>query len=1002
MPTVALPDGRTASFPDDMSKEDIQNVLQRQFPPTGQDRGLGETIGSALMQIPYGVNEALGSLASGAEYAADVALGPLYDRESRDSGPISSLFLNKSMTGDDPKTKLERAMRSGGNMLGASAPTLGLPIGAGAQTAGKALASSANAGKRAVSDYLLSYGKNPASMLVGDAAGAVGAGVGGQVADETGAPRIVGELAGGLAGGFAASGGLTGAAIRKGKKIAGKVSPTAQKAAARDFVKARVGDELSSDAAQANLARSQEIKESIPEFNPRLGEASGVPSLVRTQEDLDNALRGADMDAITSRQAASRQAVDKFAETAGPNAIADAEAALGPVQNRIAGIKSRLSEQSAASSSQVDAIKRRNAQLKELLQGRKDAASNELALARQADTDQQLAARDDALAQSSEEARVRDAAQEAFRRLDDDLVEQRRNVASIIGPKKDKAKLGADIRNRLNDVRKQRSNQLSAMAESMGLNDADFTTPFKNFVARVDAEVTPQSPFQEPLTVPDAYKAIMNADALPRLTFKDVKTLRERVGRDIRDASAAQDGASRIELRNLLKIREMIDEELLSPGNSDIPEGLAQNYQTFRKAYFDEYIEPFERSATNKVRRKDGKAFYRTLDEDVASSFISTQDGAKQYASLFKDSPEAVADMEAALFDDLADTALADGVFRYPAFERWVNKKRGVLDQFPEIASKVDELFIRVRDVESNYAANKSKIGERKADALSQIGKKQKEARKLALNSRKSTTQKQRQIEQSRDADIDAIKLEQIALEESLKPIEARMETLANRQKQVDATVLGKKLKSLANETTTPEQIIQQAVGDERKMLRLVAATRNEPQARKALQRVVWDQARDLDSAKLSQFIERNEPSLKMLLGKKHIEDLKIIQDARAILERAPEVRGQPISTDPVKQITEATGLNPQASIARYVNVQRGRSSKAVEMGSGLAYWFGRARKKEAENLLRSALDDPDIARRLIDELSAPAVREGKRPPSITRIWALNAALGNDGDRDAR
>lgn len=1172
-----LPDGTVLEFPDGTEQDVIQRVVKGRLgvsaEPKPEAKGLGATVGNALMQIPYGVNEALGSLASGAEYAADVALGPLYDRESRDSGPLSSLLLNDKMTGPAPEGRLQRVMRSGGNMLGATAPTMGLPVGPAAQSAAQALSKAPGATKQAVAAYLQAYGKNPATMLAGDAAGALGAGMGGELAGDAGAPRIVGELAGGVAGGFAASGGLTGTALRGGKRLAGKISPEAQKAAARDYVKARVGDELGSESAQANLARSEQIREVIPEFEPRLGEASGVPSLIRTQEELDKSLRGQALDVITSRQAGSQQAVNRFADQAAPQGVGDAERALAPAQQRVQGMKAALGDQAAAKQADIARIKARNDELKALLQGRREQAGTELSTVRQGDIDQQLEARDMGLAQTAEEARVRDAAQEAFRQLDSDVVTKRRDIASELGGRGDKAERGSRIRSRLNEVRSERSQQMTAMADEMGLNDADFTTPFARFVQKVDEAVTPKSAFEEPLTIPKAYSNIMGAKALPNVSFKDVKTLRERVGRDIRAASGANDGASKIELRNLVKIQKLIDDELLvddpfdprrwaddlidpvideaaslmdtpqfgrivqamkgrgtskpqslsqfirskgglkdyngeianvpelktfsrpntgqeideatlraweagyfpefqerpmindliaalqddasgvNPRYSDvdanlrgerdeladlgerlgdsllemgvprdantdqiraairqaqgnttsapgIPESLVQNYKKFRQTYFEQYIEPFERSATSKVRRKDGKSFHRTLDEDVASSFISTQDGAKQYASLFKDRPEAIADVEAALLDDLADSALVDGVLRYSAFERWINGKRGVLKEFPEVAAKFDDLFTRVKDTERYFAETKDAIGSSKADALAQIGQSQRLARQKALDSRKSTTEQQRQIESARDADINAMRAEQEALQQSLAPLESRLETLVQRQRSIDKTALGRKLNSLANETTTPEQLVNKAIADSRQMIRLIAATRGDDEAKRALQRTVWDKVADKDGATIASFIDKNENSLKMLLGEKHLKDLRIIQDARQIMDRAPEPRGAPIGTDPVKQITEATGLNPQASIARYVNVQRGRSSKAVELGSGLAYWFGRARKNEADSLLRAALDDPNIARKLIEELSAPAVREGRKPPRLTRIWALNAALGNDGNND--
>ena len=1138
--------------------------------PTGEEQ---QTISNVLRQIPYGVNEALGGIAGGLEEAADYALGPLYDRDYSKPGPISGLFRNETMLGPEPKTTAQRAARAGGQMVPGTVATAGLPLGQTAQQAAQALSKSGNAVKQAAGEFVKSYGRAPGMNTAAEAAAGIGAGAGGQVASEVApdstAARMTGEVLGGLAPGAALTMAPGRMATKIGGKLWSKVSPATQQRNAREFIKGKLGESLQSEAAQSSIARADEIKKKVPGFKPSLAEETQDPSLLRTQEYLEDQARGEALDFVRSRRSGNLEAVDEFAKGAAPQGVADPDTALAPVENRVQGIRDKIADEQTGIANQRKSLEQQKADFAAMIRNRREQTGSELTQLRQQATDDRFAMSDAQLERSRQAQLVRDAAEEAFRRLDDDVKGQRRDVAALFGGRIDKAEVGARMRDRLNDVRGQRREELDALSKQLGLDEVNFAAPFKRFAKRVEEEIAPHSVFDEGKVVPPVYDTIVKASVLDSIPFSDVKRLRERVGRELRDATGATDGASRSRAHELRKIMQLIDDELLStdalapsavdfdagdlraarefvmnedfarsygeaskrrpqtlsqflkgrgglrddagelrsrdwggrgglinnksgmylddaalsaweqgyfPGYPDrpspddllaaldddvsgvqpryreadqaaadamdeaagmtddfdqllgrlgidstmspddirsavlgmdatdgmqqgIPEDVARKYAAFRNKYFSDYIEPFERSASSKVRSKDGKAFYRTLDEDVAASFFKTQDGARQYASLFGQDPQALADAEAALLDDLASSALSDGVVGYPAFERWMKSKSGVLRELPpEVSSRFEQMFSRVRDLERGYAAQKNAIGQRKAQGLRDLGRASDQSSQLALEGRKQIESQSRDVRMRSEAEIAGLEQQQAAIDQALAPLSSRMETLVARERKLNNSILARKVRSLSGGGMSPDNFISQALGNQRLMFRLMASTKGDAQATEALRRIVWDRAEGLSPEQMQGFLGKYGNTLKMLFPKDHLDNLQVIQDARAMATSLREPKGRAIATDPVKMMTETIGLNPQAAMARFVNVQRGRSSKAVEMGSGLAYWFGRRNSIVNEQLMMEALYNPEVAEALVNELSSKAVREGLRPPRLTRLWMLNAALSGDGE----
>ena len=174
-----------------------------------------------------------------------------------------------------------------------------------------------------------------------------------------------------------------------------------------------------------------------------------------------------------------------------------------------------------------------------------------------------------------------------------------------------------------------------------------------------------------------------------RVTFRDLKLLRERVGDDLRDAMSAAN-PSRKAIRTLTALRERLDGVIDDTVRTADPD-LADNYRTFRQEYFDAVIEPFEQGAAFKVRARDGRGFYRTPDEQVMRAFFAPGDvtAARQFKRVFEGDGEAMRALAATAMDSLRHAAVRDGVVRPRLLEAWVRRHRSVLDELPELSRSV-------------------------------------------------------------------------------------------------------------------------------------------------------------------------------------------------------------------------------------------------------------------------------------------------------------------------
>lgn len=496
---------------------------------------------------------------------------------------------------------------------------------------------------------------------------------------------------------------------------------------------------------------------------------------------------------------------------------------------------------------------------------------------------------------------------------------QRQGLAEFL-PRADRASLGATIRDRLTTIRRETSSRMTQLANDLGINDADVTVQFGAARDQILADFSPGSVFEDARNFPEVLDVIR---ALPEgitVTFGDLKALRERLTDDLLDAQASA-SPSRKRIRVLAALQERVD-NVINDLTQVADPALAQRYQQFRQAYFNEYIEPFERGAAFTVRQRDGRGFYRTPDENVAAAFFSPRNisDARQFKTAFGDDPDAQAALASAAMDSLRDSTVRDGVIDPRRLEGWLRAHESVLAKFPEIQASVSD----VRSASQSLSV--------------------------------------------RQAQLDL------------------------RTKQVNDSLLGRRLQAVSRGTQTPEQVIAGAISDPRQMRSLVASLRGDDAAMESLRRHVWDTAADLSPTRLKAFLENNAESLSRVFDLRHLSDLNNIQRARSLIESVPAPQGQGFRPDPTGAIARQIGSGVPQIQSRIFAAESGRTSARFVLGDMFARFIRGRSQIQSEALLREALYNPEVARDLSGMIGFP----GERPGNARRLnaWLFNIGLG--------
>ena len=431
---------------------------------------------------------------------------------------------------------------------------------------------------------------------------------------------------------------------------------------------------------------------------------------------------------------------------------------------------------------------------------------------------------------------------------------------------------------------------------------------------------------------------------------------------------------------------------------------LADNYREFRRQYFEEIIEPFERGQVKKTSSKDGTGFYRTLDEEVALGFLQSADAAEQISRIAATQPELMASLEAVALDDLASSAVTNGVISPRSIERWAESRRSALQHLPSLRQSVSGIIASVDEVEQRFRQGKKIIRDRKLVEQNRLAKeKQGIARQRQDVRRVAASETNRIKEEARQS--------QARLKQAMEPLLQRMGAHTERRMAAEDTTLARRLAGIAKGTTTPVAVIDQAMEKPALMRKLWRATESHPDARKALQRHLWDGLTSLDGPALRQYLDDNQKSLKIAFRDSHIKKLRTISEALEMASFAPATgSAKPISTSLNDRIREATGLNVSAGAATAAAVSRGRSSKTVEGLRVLFQVLTERGRQGYERLMREALFNPEVAQSLVEsaQFSGSRAKSTMLEDFATRrlrgwLWNLgiSASLGDAGSESS-
>lgn len=272
-------------------------------------------------------------------------------------------------------------------------------------------------------------------------------------------------------------------------------------------------------------------------------------------------------------------------------------------------------------------------------------------------------------------------------------------------PDVDRIQAGQKIREAIQQAKTEASLAMNLRAEELGINNADFTAPFKEWRSSILQKYKPKSRF-ETTDPPDIFKQI-KGDKAESVTFQDVKAIRERVSDELIDTIGAA-YPNRKKVRFLTRLKKDVDDLIDNFG-----EELGENYTQFRREYFENYVVPFEQGAIFKARTKDGTGFYKARDEVIAETFLSNESAARQYREIFSDDPVMMSRLKSAALDDLRQTAVQDGILDPRKMQSWKKKHQRVLKELPEIEGSVNDVEaaqLALIDRQSQLASRRMKV----------------------------------------------------------------------------------------------------------------------------------------------------------------------------------------------------------------------------------------------------------------------------------------------------
>jgi hypothetical protein len=233
--------------------------------------------------------------------------------------------------------------------------------------------------------------------------------------------------------------------------------------------------------------------------------------------------------------------------------------------------------------------------------------------------------------------------------------------------------------------------------------------------------------------------------------------------------------------------------------------------------------------------------------------------------------------------------------------------------------------------------------------------------------------------------------------------LQQRGQQMQQRTQQVNDSFMN----TIAN--GDPDSVIKSALSDPAKMRQLRFAARENPDA---LRQSLWKRIQAEggstapgeipDGAKMLDFINKNEKSLKMVYTPDHISDLKDISLMYGMMKHVPITTGQPVNLSTMKAIEGKMGMSYPSMMSQLRAYEQKRTSMfwtAFNFGRSALYQSG---NRAAEEQLRNSFYNPSVAKSFADSIASGGKNAiaSRRLNTYMGLTGAKSLMGGNGNAD--
>lgn len=871
-----------------------------------------------------------------------------------------------------PQTTAERYGRRVGEVVGENVPYAAIPF-AGAMARTPQALKGSTALSRGVDAFMTGIRNTPGRAVTGEGLATIGAGLGSQTAREINPDSPALDMGLSIAGGFAPSTmAYTPAALLKRgyDATARRISSDAQRNAAREQVSDVLGNELT-PSAEAALREADRLRNEIPGFSPTLAEATGSPSLVATQRQIEGRANGQALDSLNARRDSNVSAIAAFADRVGPSGYGEPEFVIDTARSRVESLTGKIGRErdglATVARTQATNLPSPNVSsegqgLRNALLDRRDEAK--VRMTRLAD---QMGINDADITVSFRRAQEELAEEFAPRSAFEDTANRPKVLDDVLnyGKRSDSA-----TRSMLQEMRSgYKPRSLFQFLRSKG-GIQDQGGELKGMDLKGSSLVRSNG-----MNLDDAANAATEAGYFPGKDRASIRELLDAVDQEARGKPvySFHDAEDVARVQNLDGFQRDLDQAGIDP---NLPDG-----EILRR------LDYASQGNGPTVTFQDLMGLRSRISDDLRDALGTSNPSAKKVRTLTALEKRLDGVIERLTMD--TDPTLAS---RYKEFRKAY--KTEYINRFNQGAA----YKVRARDGRGYYQVPDERVAEtfwKTPDGIRQF-KSTFGTEAAETSALESVALDDLRLSAVRDGEIKpgllqawkrkheaALKefpglRDQIAkIEDATNAIARRNAELTRRERSIEQSLLTRELRAFERGKPA-EDVIAAAVKEPRKMAQLANRLRQTPGALDALRRNVWDSVANATPTEMRAFLRDNAKSLRHVLTPDHFRHLNTIMRAGEMAARVPKASGRGYEVNSLAGVESALGTGMNQIGSRIFAAQSGRTSWRY-IGLDLAGRFLRGfSQQEAARLLEEALYNPDVARDLANVMhtkrTAPAV----------------------------